>query len=150
MSRTFTHKKMPTEMRRIGGTIAATAAATAMMTAAALLTAASALSATPGPDQSAGSNITVTNCHVQLDNPPLRIGYTNDAAATATEVDFAVVGSVGLIATVRDIGTFVKGTPISHVFRLPADTSPLGLSSARCVVAKVVYADGTTWANPRL
>jgi hypothetical protein len=98
--------------------------------------------------QTPGSNITVTTCHAQLDKPPLRIGYTNTAATTATEVDFAiVVVAAGVIQTVHDVGKFAHGTPISHVFALPPDTSPLGLSSARCVVTKVVYADGTTWPS---
>jgi len=107
-----------------------------------------ATAAAADPAQTPGSNVTVTTCRAQLDKPPLRIAYENVAPLTAAEVDFAVVGSVGVITTVRDIGKFVKGTPISHVFSLPEDTSPLGLSSARCIVTKVVYADGTAWLNP--
>ena len=100
------------------------------------------------PVQTPGSKISITQCHAQLDKPPLKIGYANTAAQTASEVDFVVTGSAGTITTVKDRGTFATGTPIVHVFDLPEDTSPLGLSSARCVVTKVVYADGTSWVNP--
>ncbi len=100
------------------------------------------------PVQTPGSNVTIATCHAQLDRPPLRIAYKNVAPATATEVDFAIVDTTGVIAKVRDIGKFDPGTQINHVFGLPPDTSPLGLSSARCVVTKVVYGDGTAWTNP--
>ena len=112
-----------------------------------LFGAATAAPTTP-PVQTPGSNITITQCHAQLDPPPLRIGYSNTAQATAKEIDFTVVGSAGTIQTVTDRGNFATGTPINHVFALPANVSPLGLSSARCVVTKIVYADGTTWVNP--
>ena len=98
--------------------------------------------------QTPGSNLTVTNCHAQLDPPPLKIGYTNDATVAATEVDFRVTAYGRTIQTVVDRGEFASGKPISHVFALPPDTSPLGLSSAHCVVTKVVYANGTSWTNP--
>lgn len=100
------------------------------------------------PAQTPGSNVTVTLCKAQLDKPPLKIGYTNEAPSAAVEIDFTVVGSAGTIQTVKDIGKFATGTPIVKVFDLPADTTPLGLSSAKCVVTKVVYADGTSWVNP--
>jgi hypothetical protein len=105
--------------------------------------------ATPPPAQTPGSNITITTCHAQLDPPPLRIAYVNDAKVTATEVDFEVDGNAGTIQTVTDRGTFESGKPINHVFALPVNASPLGLSSARCIVTKVAYADGTVWKNPR-
>jgi hypothetical protein len=110
--------------------------------------AAPAMAASADPAQTPGSNITITTCHAQLDKPPLRIAYKNAAPTVATEVDFSIVDSTGAIQTVRDIGKFESGTQINHVFGLPPDTSPLGLGSARCVVTKVVYADGTTWVNP--
>ena len=100
------------------------------------------------PAQTPGSNITVTQCQAKLDKPPLKIGYSNTAPQTATEVDFTVHSSAGIIQTVKDTGKFATGTPITHVFDLPENTSPLGLSSARCTVTKVVYANGTTWVNP--
>jgi hypothetical protein len=100
------------------------------------------------PAQAPGSDIIVTTCHAQLGKPPLRIAYKNASPKTADEVDFAVVDSVGLVQTVRDVGTFESGKQINHVFALPLDVSPLGLSSARCIVTRVVYADGTTWINP--
>jgi hypothetical protein len=107
-----------------------------------------AVAALADPAQTPGANITVTTCHAQLGKPPLRIAYENVAEKTAHEVDFSIVDAAGLIETVRDVGTFESGKPINHVFDLSPDVSPLGLSSARCVVTKVVYADGTTWANP--
>jgi hypothetical protein len=106
------------------------------------------LAAVAEPAQTPGSNITISLCRAQLDKPPLKIAYTNTSPLTATEVDFTLTGSAGTITRVKDTGQFTTGTPISHVFSLPDDTSPLGLSSARCVVTKVVYADGTTWVNP--
>jgi hypothetical protein len=116
--------------------------------AAVVLASAAIAPAAADPVQTPGSNVTVTGCRAQLDKPPLKIGYSNTAKQTATEVDFTVVTSAGTLRTVKDTGTFATGTPISHVFSLPEDASPLGLSSARCIVTKVVYADGTSWVNP--
>ena len=107
------------------------------------------LGATPSPPaQTPGSNVNVTNCHAQLDPPPLRIGFVNAAAVAAVEVHFDIVDVVGTIESVADRGTFEPGKPINHTFHLPADVSPLGLSSVQCVVTKVVYADGTSWTKP--
>jgi hypothetical protein len=117
--------------------------------AAAAIAAAALATAAADPEQTPGSNITVTTCHPQIGVPPLRIGFSNTASTTAVEVDFSVIGTAGMIRTVKDVGKFEAGTPISHVFALPDGTSPLGLASARCVVTKVVYADGTTWVNPK-
>jgi hypothetical protein len=103
---------------------------------------------TASPAQTPGSNVTITTCHAQLDKPQLRIGFTNVALKDAIEIDFDVAGSAGPIQSVKDVGKFATGTPISHVFRLPLGASPLGLSSAHCTVEKVVYADGTSWQNP--
>jgi|SRR5579862_3476294 len=108
-----------------------------------------ALLAAAGPVQTPGSNITVTACHAQLDPPPIRIIYTNAAQKAAVEVDFEVSGPAGTIRTIEDRGTFAPGQPINHTFSLPPETSPLGLSSARCMVTKVVYADGTSWTNSK-
>ena len=105
--------------------------------------------ATPPPAQTPGSNITVTTCHAQLDPPPLRIAYVNAADVTAKEVDFEVDTTAGPIQTVADRGFFESGKAINHVFDLPTNVSPLGLSSARCIVTRVVYADGTVWKNPQ-
>jgi hypothetical protein len=99
------------------------------------------------PAQTPGSNIAVTECTAQLDPPPLKIGFRNTASDSATEVDFAVVG-VGTITTVADRGTFAPSKPVTHEFALPQGTSPLGLSSARCIVTKVIYSTGRTWTNP--
>jgi hypothetical protein len=109
---------------------------------------ASAEPATPPPVQTPGSNITVTTCHAQLDLPPLRIAYVNTAQTAAIEVDFQVNSNAGSIEPVTDRGSFETGKPINHVFALPPNFSPLGLSSARCIVTRVVYADGTVWKNP--
>jgi hypothetical protein len=104
-------------------------------------------SAIADPVQTAGSNINVTTCRAQMDLPQLRIAYANSATVAATEVDFEVIGPAGTIENVTDRGTFNPKQPIDHVFALPQDVSPLGLSSARCIVTKVAYADGTTWIN---
>ncbi len=98
--------------------------------------------------QTPGSNIVVTTCHAQIGKPPLRIAYKNDSQKGAKEVDFSLVDAAGLVTTVRDVGKFGAGAQINHVFDLPADVSPLGLSSASCVVTKVTYMDGTSWTNP--
>jgi len=103
---------------------------------------------TPTPVQTQGSNVTVTTCHAQLDPPPLRIAYVNTAHSEAVEVDFTVIDSAGTVESVSDRGRFGSGTSINHVFKLPAGTSPLGLSAANCIVTKVIYADGSTWVNP--
>jgi hypothetical protein len=107
-----------------------------------------AVAAWADPTQTPGSDITVTTCHAQIGKPPLRIAYQNASQKTAHEVDFSIVDAAGLIQTVRDVGTFESGKPINHVFDLSPDVSPLGLSSAQCVVTKIVYADGTKWMNP--
>ena len=115
----------------------------------AVLIAAACIAATPSPPaQTPGANLTVTTCHAQLDPPPLRIAYVNKASSTATEVDFEIQTAAGTIETVVDRGRFAPKKPINHVFRLPINVSPLGLSSARCIVTKIVYDDGTTWNNP--
>jgi hypothetical protein len=119
----------------------------AIVAIAAPVVAAPVVAAPVDPTQTPGSNITVTTCRAQLDKPPLRIAYKNVAPTAATEVDFDIVVGAGVIETIRDIGRFGSGAPINHVFALPVDASPLGLSSARCIVTKVVYADGTTWLN---
>jgi hypothetical protein len=103
---------------------------------------------TAPPVQTPGSSIAITTCHAQLDPPPLRIAYSNTAKVTATEVHFVILGDVGVIETVADRGSFAPGEPINKVFRLPIDVSPLGLHSVKCIVTKVLYADGTTWTNP--
>lgn len=102
----------------------------------------------PTPVQTEGANITVTTCHAQLDPPPLRIAYVNTASRTAVEVDFVIESNAGLIHSVIDRGTFTPGKSVNHVFAFPSGTSPLGMSSARCIVSKVVYDDGTSWTNP--
>ncbi len=116
--------------------------------AAVALFSACAVPAVAEPVQTPGSNVTVTTCHAQLDPPPLRIAYVNTSSLTATEVDFEINTTAGTIQSVVDRGHFEKGSPINHVFALPPNTSPLGLSSPKCVVTKVVYADGTSWVNP--
>ena len=100
------------------------------------------------PDPSAGSNISVTTCHAQLDPPPLRIIYKNSAPQTVTEVDFDVNTPVGTLTSIRDKGKFASGATINHVFALPSGSSPLGFSQAHCDVTKVKYADGTVWPSP--
>jgi hypothetical protein len=90
----------------------------------------------------------VTTCHAQLDPPPLRIAYTNTGPKTAVEVQFHIVSNYGDVEDVVDHGQFGSQQPINHVFKLPDNASPLGLSSVRCVVTKITYADGTTWTNP--
>ncbi|HKE37160.1 MAG TPA: hypothetical protein VKB39_07005 [Candidatus Baltobacteraceae bacterium] len=109
---------------------------------------ATAAPATPPPVQTPGSNVTITTCHAQLDPPPLRITYINTAKATATEIDFQVNSNAGSIEAISDRGKFETGKEVSHVFALPPDFSPLGLSSARCIVMRVVYSDGIVWKNP--
>src|SRR5580698_333478 len=104
--------------------------------------------ASADPDQTAGSNITVTTCHAQLDPPPLRIIYKNSAPQTVTEVDFDVNTPVGTLTSIRDKGKFASGATINHVFALPSGSSPLGFSQAHCDVTKVKYADGTVWPSP--
>lgn len=102
---------------------------------------------TPPPVQTPGSNVTISTCFAQVEPPLLRIAYVNTAKEAAVEIDFDVKSNAGPITSVSDKGKFESNAPIVHVFPLPSDISPLGLSSARCVVAKVVYADGKTWTN---
>ena len=102
---------------------------------------------TPPPVQTPGSNVTIHTCFAQVEPPLLRIEYVNTAKTAAVEIDFDVESNAGPITSVNDKGKFESNAPIVHVFRLASDVSPLGLSSVRCVVTKVVYADGKTWTK---
>lgn len=124
--------------------------------------------------QTPGSQITVTQCnphrhqagspghpwidpygiyhgvdHFPYDVGFLGIAYTNDAAKTATEIDFGLVSRGSLIALTKDVGTFSTGAKIDHEFSLDPEVFPIGTAFPYCAVLRVKYADGTEWRNLR-
>jgi hypothetical protein len=125
--------------------------------------------------QTPGSKITVSQCTLKLPSDPavttgvnaqgqpttsesvtlgstgsssIRIGYTNDADVAAAEIDFALVGRTGTMTSVKDVGKLGAGAVIQHDFKIHLDSFPLNPGATKCIVTKVVYADGTAWVNP--
>src|SRR5579871_1322892 len=109
--------------------------------------------ASPGEHvrQTAGSQILVTQCyphrhtagqahpwidpyghmHVNRDAFPawdgfLAISYKNEAALTATEVDFGLVARDSLVALAKDVGTFSPDVTIDHEFVVSREVFPIG------------------------
>lgn len=122
--------------------------------------------------QTHGSNILVMECnphrhtaaqahpwidpygywHYGLSNFPswdafLTIGYKNEAALPATEIDFGLVAGGSLIAVAKDVGTFSPGVQIDHEFVVSGEIFPV-VSVPYCAVLRVKYADGSIWQNP--
>jgi hypothetical protein len=143
----------------------------AFIAAGALATAAARADTTPTP----GSKITVSQCTLKLASDPtitrgvdaqgrptqsesvtlgstssssIRIGYTNDADVAVAEVDFALVGRNGTMTSVKDVGKIGAGADIQHDFKITLGSFPLNPGATKCVVTKVLYADGTSWVNP--
>lgn len=123
--------------------------------------------------QTAGSQITVTQCdphrhqagyaghpwidpygiYHNADHFPytagyLGVAYTNDAPKAATEVDFGLVSRGSLIAIVKDVGSFSTSAKIDHEFSVDPEIFPIGTAFPYCAVMRVKYADGTEWRNP--
>jgi hypothetical protein len=80
----------------------------------------------------------------------LSIDYTNVTGQVMTTVDFGLVAHGQLVAEVRDVGKFSPNAEIKHQFGLSNNVFPLRTALARCIPLHIVYADGTTWTNPRL
>ena len=125
--------------------------------------------------QTPGSKITLSQCTLKLASDPaittgvnaqgqptssesvtlgssgsssIRIGYTNDADVAAAEIDFALVGRTGTMTSVKDVGKIGAGADIQHDFKIHLDSFPLNPGATKCIVTKVLYADGTSWINP--
>jgi hypothetical protein len=125
--------------------------------------------------QTPGSNVTVSQCTLKLASDPamttgvnaqgqpttsesvtlgstgsssVRIGYTNDAALAAAEIDFALVGRSGTMTSVKDVGKIGAGADIQHDFKIRLDSFPLNPGATKCIVTKILYANGTSWINP--
>ncbi len=125
--------------------------------------------------QTPGSKITVSQCTLKLPSDPavttgvnaqgqpttsesvtlgssgspsIRIGYTNDADVAAAEIDFALVGRSGTMTAVKDVGNIGAGADIRHDFKIQLESFPLNPGATKCIVTKVLYADGTAWVNP--
>jgi hypothetical protein len=125
--------------------------------------------------QTPGSKITVSQCTLKLASDPavttgvnaqgqptssesvtlgssgsssIRIGYTNDADLAAAEIDFALVGRTGTMTSVKDVGKIGAGADIKRDFKIQLDSFPLNPGATKCIVTKVLYADGTAWTNP--
>jgi len=125
--------------------------------------------------QTPGSKITVSQCAIKLASEPtmgtgvnaqgrpttsetvtlgstgsssVRIGYTNDADVAASEVDFTLVGRSGAMTSVKDVGKIDANKDIEHDFKIQLGSFPLNPAATKCIVTKVLYADGTAWVNP--
>ena len=126
--------------------------------------------------QTPGSKITVSQCTLKLPSDPtvttgvnaqgqptttesatlgssgsssIRIGYPNDADIAAGEIDFALVGRAGTMTSVKDVGKIGAGAEIQRDFEIQLDSFPLNPGATKCIVTKVLYADGTAWVNPK-
>jgi hypothetical protein len=84
------------------------------------------------------------------DNGTLYLDYVNVAHDVMKTIDFGLVANGRLVAEVRDVGTFSPGAEIKHSFGLSPNVFPLQTGLPRCVPLHIVYADGSTWRNPRL
>jgi hypothetical protein len=72
-----------------------------------------------------------------------QIAFANANSVPATEVVFAVESDGAVIDRLDDVGTFATGATIVHNFPYnDLATNP------SVEVAKVVFADGSTWYNP--
>lgn len=83
-------------------------------------------------------------------SPALSISYVNNTDKTMTQIDFGMLGGRGLLAEVRDVGTFSPGVTIDHAFGLDPAIFPVSAAAVRCVPLFIKFADGTTWRNPHL
>jgi hypothetical protein len=73
----------------------------------------------------------------------LNISFTNENAATATNVVFAVETHGYVIKSFNDAGSFAPGVAIRHSF---PEAQPSG--DMRVAVAKATFTDGSVWQNP--
>jgi hypothetical protein len=73
----------------------------------------------------------------------VNISFTNQNAATATDVVFALETHGFVVDRFNDVGSFAPGVAIRHSFpqAQPAD-------DMRVAVAKATFTDGTVWQNP--
>jgi hypothetical protein len=76
----------------------------------------------------------------------LNVTFSNTSSAPVSNVQF-VIGYNGQSETVDDKGTFSPNVTIAHDLRIFNDAVNSG-GSANCTVAKVDFADGTTWQAP--
>jgi len=80
----------------------------------------------------------------------LSIDYVNVTTNVMKTIDFGLIARGQLVAEVRDVGTFSPNAEIKHQFGLSPNVFPLRTALAQCVPLHIIYADGTTWTNPRL
>ena len=83
-------------------------------------------------------------------SPTLNISYVNQTSKTMSQIDFGLLGGRGIVAEVRDVGTFSPGVRIDHAFGLNPALFPLSPATVRCVPLFIKFADGTKWRNPHL
>lgn len=83
-------------------------------------------------------------------NPSLGIDYSNATSVTMKDIEFGLIAHGGLVAEVRDVGTFSPGAEIKHTFGLNPSVFPLSTSVVQCVPLKITFADGSKWKNPHL
>jgi hypothetical protein len=71
------------------------------------------------------------------------ISFTNQSAATATDVVFALETKGYIVDRFNDVGSFATGIPIKHTFPEAQPTDDM-----RVAVAEATFVDGTVWQNP--
>jgi len=76
----------------------------------------------------------------------LSVTFSNTTSSPVSDVEF-VIGYNGQSETVDDKGTFSPNVTIDHNLNVFNDAVNSG-GSANCTVAKVDFADGTTWLAP--
>ena len=110
--------------------------------------------------QTAGSQIDVLQCSTAWYDPRfpsyhsivhvdhgVGVAYRNTAAVPATLIDFEIVEFGKSLARARMTGSFAPGVQINRELGLPVGVG-IGTALPACVVRRVEYADGTSWANP--
>ena len=80
----------------------------------------------------------------------LSLDYMNVSSKVMTTIDFGLVARGRLVAEVRDVGKFSPHAEIKHQFGLDPNVFPLRTALATCIPLHIVFADGTSWKNPKL
>jgi hypothetical protein len=100
----------------------------------------------PRPYNNATSGFRVTPYKSGL-RATLALQYHNEAGTPATAVVFGLVSGRRLVGLGEDDGVFARDAVIRHDIMLSQEVFPLA-PRARCVVLRVLYANGMAWFNP--
>ena len=87
---------------------------------------------------------------VTTTSPQLAIDYTNVTNRVMKQIEFGLVTNNGLVAEVKDVGTFSPQVEIKHKFGLSENVFPIQTGLPQCVPLKITFEDGEVWKNPHL